>query len=250
MKTAAVQRGEGLFEGVVERVGEGAGEAAPVELGQLAAPGRLIEISGVGASARHTTAVALVRQAQLEGETTAWIQPAGGPLYPPDLADSGVDLASLIVVHVPEDRGQVGLARAAELLLRSGAYGLCVLDLSACWTCPEGQVVTATTPAPASPEGQVQMDMSVRTARPPRLRGDAWQARLAALARMHHSRVVVLTRVSGGRTSLGPMVGLRVDPRRERRAPGVFAIRPDVVKHKGAPLQVTATLRRGPWGLR
>lgn len=30
----------------------------------------MVEISGVGASARHTTAVALVRQAQLEGETT------------------------------------------------------------------------------------------------------------------------------------------------------------------------------------
>ena len=179
MKTAAVQWGEGLFEGPIERLGEGLGEAAATTLGQLAAPGRLIEISGVGASARHTTAVALVRQAQLEGETTAWIQPAGGPLYPPDLAESGVDLASLIVVHVPEDRGQVGLARAGELLLRSGAYGLCVIDLSACWTCPEGQVITTTTPAPlaqlaplapTSLEGHVQADMSPKPARPPRLR--------------------------------------------------------------------------------
>lgn len=245
MKTAAVQWGEGQFEG--------AGEGAAVELGQLAAPGRLIEISGVGSSARHTTAVALVRQAQLEGETTAWVQPAGGPLYPPDLAESGVDLAALVVVHVPEDRGQVGLARAAELLLRSGAYGLCVLDLSACWTCPEGQLITASPPAPApvtGPDGQVQTDMSAKPARPPRLRGEAWQARLAALARMHHSRVIVLTRVSGGRASLGPMVGLRIDPRRERRAAGVFAVRSEIVKHKGAPLQVAPTLRRGPWGLR
>jgi len=235
MKTTAVQWGEGLFEGT--------GEASGAELGQLAAPGRLIEISGVGASGRHTTAAALVRQAQLEGETTAWIQPAGGPLYPPDLADSGVDLDALIVVHIPVDRGQVGLARAGELLLRSGAYGLCVIDLSA--------PACVDPPAPvACPEGQVETDMSPKPARPPRLRGPAWQARLAALARLHHSRVVVLTRAAGGYASLGPMVGLRVDPRRERRGPGLFAIRPEVVKHKGGQLQATPALRRGPWGLR
>lgn len=227
MTTAAVQWGEGLFEG--------AEDAAGLPLGQLAAPGKLIEISGVGASARHTTAVALVRQAQLEGETTAWIQQEGGPLYPPDLAESGVDLEALLVVHVPEARGQVGLARAGELLLRSGAYGLVVLDLSAPAACTEGHVAK---------------DMTEKPARPPRLRGEVWQARLAALARLHHSRVVVLTRAAGGYASLGPMVGLRVDPRRERRAPGVFAIRPEVVKHKGGPLQAAATLRRGPWGLR
>jgi hypothetical protein len=227
MKTVALQWAEGRMEGLAEAPG--------VELGQLAGPGRLVEISGVGASARHTTAVALVRQAQLEGETTVWVQPAGGPLYPPDLAESGVDLAALVVVHVPEDRGQVGLARAAELLLRSGAYGLCVVDLS---------VLEATCPS-----GQEHSDMSVKPARPPRLKGSAWQARLAALARMHHSRVVVLTRAAVDRASLGPMVGLRIDPRRERRASGLFAVRPEVIKHKGAPLHAAAALRRGPWGL-
>ena len=91
--------------------------------------------------------------------------------------------------------------------------------------------------------------MSIKTARPPRLKGSAWQARLAALARMHSSRVVVLTRAAGDRASLGPMVGLRIDPRRERRAAGLFAIRPEVLKHKGAPLLAAPTLRRGPWGL-
>lgn len=241
MKTVAVRWGEGQLAGLPEGAG--------VELGRLAEPGRLVEISGVGASARHTTAVALVRQAQLEGETTAWVQPAGGPLYPPDLAESGVDLGALVVVHVPEDRGQVGLARAAELLLRSGAFGLCVVDLSVPEICPEGQVTFGPAAAIVCPEGQALSDMSSRPARPPRLKGGAWQARLAALARMHHSRVVVLTRSAGGRGSLGPMVGLRVDPRRERRAPGVFAVRPEIVKHKGAPLQAAATLRRGPWGL-
>lgn len=204
----------------------------PVQFGHLAAPGRLIEISGGAASARITTAVALVRQAQLEGETTVWIQPVLGPLFPPDLAESGVDLDALIVVQIPEERGQAGLARAAELLLRSGAYGLCVLDLS----------------APPRPP-QVAEDMPARTC-PPGLRGSAWQARLAGLARLHSSRVVLLTRGSPQRDSLGPMIGLRVAPRRERRAPGLFALRPEVLKHKGgAPSAAAWELRRGPWGL-
>jgi hypothetical protein len=56
--------------------------ARSVPLEQLAAPGRLTELSGVGAAARHTTAAALVRQAQLEGETTVWVQPVGGPALP------------------------------------------------------------------------------------------------------------------------------------------------------------------------
>jgi len=205
-------------------------QAPSVPLEQLAAPGRLTELSGVGAAARHTTAAAIVRQAQLEGETTAWVQPTGGPLYPPDLAESGVDLVALVVVQIPLEHGKVGLARAAELLLRSGAFGLCVVDLSepVTWHGPK--------------------DVSEKPA--PRLRGDVWQARLAALARMHASRVVVLTRAVSGHGSLGPMVGLRVEPRRVRQAPGVFEVQPQVVKQKGAPVEGALALRRGPWGLR
>ena len=227
MKTLALELGGERFEEALE------GSGVPLE--RLATPGRVLELSGVGAAARHSTAAALVRQAQQEGETTVWVQLAGGPLYPPDLAESGVDLDALAVVQVPEERGEVGLARAAELLLRSGAFGLCVVDLSAADS--------------ICPSGHVHSDMSPQPARPPRLKGSAWQARLAALARMHASRVVLLTRAASGRSSLGPMVGLRVEPRRVRRAPGVFAIRPEVVKHKGAPLLAMSALRRGPWGL-
>lgn len=198
----------------------------------LAAPGKLVEISGGVAGARITSAVALVRRAQLEGETTVWIQPACGPLFPPDLADSGVDLDALIVVHIPPARGAAGIARAAELLLRSGGYGLCVLDLSA--------------PLPEQPAPR---DMPDRTC-PRGLHGSAWQARLAGLARAHASRVVLLTRGSARRDSLGPMVGVHLQPHRERRGPGLFAVRPDVLKHKGgSPRLLPSELRRGPWGL-
>ncbi len=185
---------------------------------QLAQPGRLVELSGQGAAARHTTAAALVRQAQLEGETTAWIQPAGGPLYPPDIAASGVDLGALVVLQIPSEHGQLGLVRAGEMLLKSGAFGLCVLDLS------------ATALQPVASHG-------------------AWHARLAAGARLHHARVVLLTCAPHTRPSQGPMVSLRVEPQRHRQSPGLFTILPTVLKHKGTPLHLPSCLRRGPAGL-
>ncbi len=250
MKTVAVR-----WE---EEAGEAAAGACEAEshegvtpLDRLATPGRMIEVSGVGAAARHTTAAALVRQAQLDGETTVWIQPEGGSLFPPDLAEAGVDLQALVVVHVPRDRGEVGLARAAELLLRSGAVGLVVIDLSEP-PCPEDQVRKDRSQGPRSP-GEVAAGASGAWRGPKlraaRLRGEAWQARLAGLARLHSSRVVVLTRASGEQGTLGPLCGLRIEPRRERRAPGVFVVRPQVVKPKGAPLRTVLALRRGPWGL-
>lgn len=246
-----VVSGTNLAEGTAS-----AAPSSPPSFVTLAAPGKLIEVSGGGASAaRLTTAVALVRQAQLEGETTVWIQPVGGPLFPPDLADSGVDLDALIVVHVPEDRGSAGIARAAELLLRSGGYGLCVLDLSAP---PPPRPAALEQPAGYVPEGMSKdtcLDRHASSGMPQKtgargLHGSAWQARLAGLARAHGCRVVLLTRGSERRDSLGPMVGLRLQPRRERRGPGLFAVRPDVLKHKGAlPRPPACELRRGPWGL-
>ena len=91
--------------------------------------GRLVELSGGAASARTSLALSAVRQAQLEGEPVAWIQIAGGLLYPPDAAESGVDLGALVVVQVPGNSGEAGVFRAAEILLRSGAPGLEVLPM-------------------------------------------------------------------------------------------------------------------------
>ena len=164
---------------------------------ELAAPGRLIELSGRGAAARTSTAVGLVRDAQLAGESTAWIQARGGPLFPPDLAAAGVDLDALVVAHVPAEDGAAELARAAEILLRSGAFGLVVADLSGL--------------------------------RAPR--GAAWQARLAALARRHQSRLVLLSDASPREGSLGPLIGLRIAARRGAGS-GPFAVALDVLKNK------------------
>ncbi len=218
--------------------------ARPKSLSDRVPSGRLSELSGRASSGRTTAAVSLVIRAQEEDEPVVWVQPEGGALYPPDLAESGVDLDALVVVQVPAGgarraerarharhardarRGGRGgerdlasnLARAAELLLRSGAFGLVVVDLGA--------------EAP---------------------RGSAWQGRLSALAREHETRVVLLSERDDDAPSLGPMVGLRVAPSRQRRGPGRFVVEHRVLKDKvgGATsaLAPAPERRRAPWGL-
>ena len=190
----------------------------PQSLSQALPAGRLVELSGQGAVARSSVAVSLLLEAQAQGESCAWIQLADGGLYVPDLTTAGVDLDSLIVLQIPRRAGTPALLRSAELLLRSGAFGMLVVDL-------EGQRPTG------SPS--------------------AWQGRLLGLARQHESRVVFLSRADRERGSLGPLIGLRVEARRHRLARGRFSIEGDVLKNKsGAPFCFPTLAMRGPWGLR
>lgn len=194
-------------------------------LAELIVPGRLVELCG---AAQSSTAVAVLAHAQREGETAAWVQPARGELYPPDLAEAGVDVEALVVIHVPETgnmSGASGQCRAAELLLRSGGFGLIVIDFSR--TEPTGST--------------------------------AWQGRLLGLARQHEARVLILRR--DAHESLGPLIGMRVASRVERvrrpdDPPGFhprtaqFEIRHEVLKNKsGGPLEPAPIRIRGPWGL-
>jgi recombination protein RecA len=210
---------------------------AQVPLAEQLPVGRLIEIASGALSAQMTTAVACLRQAQAEGETTAWVQRAGGSLYPPDLADSGIDLDALLVVNVPASAGAYGSQKASELLLRSGGFGMVVLDLLGI---------------------PLQSD-------------SAWQGRLLGLAREHQSFLLLLSDgalgVSGSLNdsaprsgslndsaprsgSLGPLVSLCLAPQRKRIERGVFAIEQHVRKDKSGHLgALAAEHRRGPWGL-
>src|SRR5437588_2807487 len=100
--------------------------AQVVDLWGLAAlRGRLVEVSARGASAALTAAIEVVAEAQAEAEPVAWITLVDGSFYPPDVAANGVDLAALVVVRV---RDVTAAARAAERVLRSGAFGLVVID--------------------------------------------------------------------------------------------------------------------------
>ncbi|CAN5902705.1 hypothetical protein BH11MYX2_BH11MYX2_21190 [soil metagenome] len=105
-----------------------------VSLWSLAAlRGRLVEISGANGTAALTSVIDLVHDAQTQGEPVAWIVPTavderGGMFYPPDAADCGIDLAALVIVRTANP---AAAGRAAERLMRSGAFGLVVIDFGA-----------------------------------------------------------------------------------------------------------------------
>jgi recombination protein RecA len=151
-------------------------EDAPEPWGLAALRGRLVELSGQGARATLTEAMGLILEAQLAGEPAVWIQsPAHGGFYPPDAAESGIDLAALVVVRVPNAAAS---ARVAERLLRSGAFGLVVIDLGL--------------------GGEADLSM-------------AQQGRLVTLAQAHDAAVVCLTEKSAETASLGSLVSLRAE---------------------------------------
>lgn len=177
--------------------------------------GRLVEISGQGAAASLTAAIGLVHEAQREGEPTAWITLPGSTFYPPDVADTGVDLAALAVVRVGTGRDA---ARAADRLIRSGAFGLVVLDLGT-----DGHIATAL------------------------------QGRLVGLAQKHDTAVVCVTDKSTEAASIGSMVSLRVEVMREALGgpAGGFRCKVAVLKDKQrGPSWSHAEVVRGPAGLR
>jgi hypothetical protein len=128
-----------------------------------------------------------------------------------------VDLCSLVVANVPASAGDYALLKATEMLLRSGGFGLMVVDLTRA---------------------------TLRAA------DVAWQGRILSLARDHQSRVLLLTTKHRGQGSLGPLIGLRIAAHKERLGQFEFGIHYEVMKDKSGLLQsVEEESVRGPWGL-
>lgn len=94
--------------------------------------GRLVELSG---SAQLTLASYLIVEAQRAGELCAWVSTTLHTAFPPDLEQNGIDLSSLYFLWIAKPRGAV---RALEYLLRSGAFGLLVFDMSKHPSLPDG----------------------------------------------------------------------------------------------------------------
>lgn len=193
--------------------------------------GRLVELSARGASATLTTSIDLVLEAQVASEPVVWIMLDAGSFYPPDVADTGVDLAALVVIRVHD---ATGAARAAERVLRSGAFGLVVLDLSAGSHGSPGW-----SGSPGNP-GTARLDISM-----------AHQGRLVSLAQTHDAAVIVLTEKSSDAASLGSLVSLHAEALREREAsPGAgFELTLRALKDKRRGPGWTKKLKaRGPSG--
>ena len=168
--------------------------AEPSGLSRAALSRKLTELSGEGGLANLTLACAMVLSAQREGETAAWITDSQSSFYPPDAARMGIDLAALAVVRCPDRRD---LARVADRLGRSGAFGLLILDLG--------------------PKGDVPVPL---------------QSRLAGLARRHDMAVVFLTQKADDVPSVGSLVSLRGSTLSSRNADGRFVCSFKAVKDK------------------
>lgn len=189
---------------------EGAPRSAGWRLDTFA--GRLAEVSGDPAGAPLTLVFRLVLEAQRKGEPVAWIGGRESPFFPPDVADAGVDLDALPVVWTPDP---LGAARTADLLVRSGGFGLVVLDLGE----------TAFLPVAA-------------------------QTRLAGLAKRHEAALIALTRKDGSRPSLGSLVSLRAHAVRTGRETERFRCEARALKDKRrGPGWKHAEVCHGPDGL-
>ena len=174
--------------------------------------GRLCELSSIPGSALLTAAFRLVLEAQAEGEPVAWIAATPDTFFPPDAADNGVDLKALVVVRVP---GARAAARSADRLLRSGAFGLIVMDLNS-------------NPALSIP----------------------LQARLVQQARTHDTAVLCLTSKAGNAPSLGSLVSLRGQTSCRRLGADRFRVDIEVLKdRRHGPGWRHTEICRGPDGL-
>ena len=156
--------------------------------------GRMVELSSDAASATLTAATSLVLQCQQRGEPAVWILGGTSSFYPPDVAACGVDLAALIVVRA---ESTIKAARAADHLLRSGGFGLVILDIVE--------------------DSTLRMNV---------------QSRLSGLANTHKSSVVCLTRKKRDAPSIGSLVSLRGETSVTRTGFDEFTWDVEIVKDK------------------
>jgi recombination protein RecA len=173
--------------------------------------GRLVELTGWRAGSGFSSALALVVDAQRSRETAVWVGPRSRSFFPPDAESAGVDLAALPVVRLALP-GEIPFA--ADVLARSGAFGLIVLDLA-----------------------NASVSLGVLS-------------RLAGLARTHEAAIVLLTEKPPERPSLGSVVSFRADTSFARRADGSFAHELAVTRDRVRAIEWRQVeSRRGPPGL-
>jgi recombination protein RecA len=140
--------------------------------------GRFVEIVGIDAPAALTPTTLLLREAQRRGEPVAWVGSTRSVFYPPDLASHGIDLAALPVIRVADIYKAF---RATDCLLRSGGFGLVILDLD------DSQELNAT-----------------------------MQVRLSCLAREFNTVLLCLTRRNKAQLAQGSLASLRAEVTSEK----------------------------------
>ena len=191
--------------------------------------GRLVEISGQRGAANLTVAFGLVLEAQKRNEPVAWVTLRQSTFYPPDVADSGISLAHLAVVRVPDTRSAT---RATVELTRSGGFDLVILDLG-----PE-----------AIRDAAIRDKLIPKRRYPSRL-STPLLTKLVGLARKHATAVVVLTEKNGRTSSVSSLISLRAEARRNKDAPCELEVAILKDKRRG-PGRLYHEVCRAPAGLR
>ena len=192
--------------------------------------GRLVEISGHHAAANLTVAFGLILEAQKAKEPVVWVTLKQSTFFPPDVADSGIDLAHLGVVRVADS---LAASRAVIELTRSGGFDLVILDLG-----------------PEAIRKKVQRER-VGRGRVKKLT-TPFMTKLVGLAQRNATAVVILTERSPQSSSLSSLISLRAEARREKNILDTGCeIEVSVVKDKRrGPRRCHREVSRVPAGLR
>ena len=204
--------------------------------------GRLVELSAGTEAAHLTAAFGLVLEAQLLGDRAAWVTLGSHSFFPPDVADSGIDLESLPVVLAPDARTA---GRAADHLVRSGGFGLVVIDLSDRTTQPCGP-----DDAVFKPDDERFPHRTTLSASPRTTLSVPILTRLLGLARQQDVAVLLLTRKSPDAPSMHSLIALRAQAQWRWRE-GRYEIGIRVIKDKRSGAGWThVEACHGPAGLR
>ena len=156
--------------------------------------GRLVEISDPQPVAALSFAFVLIHEIQTKGHCSAWIGCADSSFYPPDAAACGIDLRCLPILRM---KNHHDACRAAETLLRNGAFQFVVIDLIRA-----GRIHSAT------------------------------QARLHALVKRYQASVLFMTEKSSVDPSIGPLISLRAHTARTHLEQGKFLCTVHAVRDK------------------
>ncbi len=174
--------------------------------------GRLVEMRADAGAAVLSAVTTLVWQAQRAGEPVAWVHGGTASPFVQDLVAAGIDVGAVVSVRLHRE---LDALRAAERLLRSGGFGLMVIDIQ------RGITLGATE-----------------------------AGRLARLADVQDCAVILIAEQPVS-PAAGSLVSLRAEVSRVRLSDGRFERRIRVVRDKRTAREWTVTeVVDGPDGLR
>ncbi len=156
--------------------------------------GRLVEISEPLPIAALSFCFLLVHEVQMAGGYAAWVGSTDSTFYPPDAEKGGIDLRNLPILRLSDTQSK---GRAAEVLLRSGAFQLVLLDIGC--------------------------DHAISVAR---------LAQLNGLVRKHNACAVFLTRKQHGEQSVGSLISLYARTSRQHVETNSFSCELQILRDK------------------